>query len=82
VTHPTVTWRRRPTTELVVITGKSFTGNLRIFSLPLPVKFLPVTSKLKGFKLYHFTRFYLKLARKTPVFTPKLQGFILIRQMF
>jgi hypothetical protein len=43
---------------------------------------LPVTGKLKGFKLDHFTRFYLKLARKTPVFTPKLQGFLKIRQMF
>jgi hypothetical protein len=36
---------------------------------------LPVAGKLKGFKLDHFTRFYLKLARKTPVFTPILQWF-------
>jgi hypothetical protein len=43
---------------------------------------LPVAGKLKGFKFDHFTRFYLKLARKTPVFTPKVQGFFLIRQMF
>jgi hypothetical protein len=47
-----------------------------LFSLPLPVKILPVTGKYKGFKLDHFTRFYLKLAGKMPVFTPKLQGFI------
>jgi hypothetical protein len=41
---------------------------------------LPVTGKFKGFKLDHFTRFYLKLAGKTAVFTPKLQGFLLIHQ--
>jgi hypothetical protein len=36
---------------------------------------LPVTSKFRGFKLDHFTRFYLKLAGKTAVFSPKLHGF-------
>jgi hypothetical protein len=36
----------------------------------------PVTGKFKGLKLDDFTRFYLKLAGKTAVFTPKLQGFI------
>jgi hypothetical protein len=59
---------------LVLITGKSFTimrlcshgsHNLRFFSLPLPVKMLPVTGKFKGFRLDLFTRFYLKLAGKT-----------------
>jgi hypothetical protein len=30
------------------------------FFLSLPVKMLPVTGKFKGFKLDHFTRFYLK----------------------
>jgi hypothetical protein len=43
---------------------------------------LLVTDKFKGFKLDHFTRFYLKLAAKTAVFTPKLQFIFLIRQMF
>jgi hypothetical protein len=45
------------------------------FSLPLPVKMLPVTGKFKCFKLDHFTIFYLKLARKSVIFTPKLQVF-------
>jgi hypothetical protein len=36
---------------------------------------LPVTGKFRGFKLDHFTRFYLKLAGKTAVFSPKLHGF-------
>jgi hypothetical protein len=36
---------------------------------------LPVTGKFKGFELDHFKRFYLKLAGKTAVFTPKLQIF-------
>jgi hypothetical protein len=48
------------TMRLVLITGKSFTGKFEIF-------FFTVT----GFKLDHFTRFYLKLAGKTPTFTPK-----------
>jgi hypothetical protein len=30
---------------------------------------VPVTGKFKGFKLDHFTGFYLKLAGKTAVFT-------------
>jgi hypothetical protein len=34
---------------------------------------LPVTGKFKGFKLAPFTSFYLKLAGKTAVFSPKLQ---------
>jgi hypothetical protein len=41
------------------------TGKLAIFSLPLPVKILPVTDKFKGLKLDLFTIFYLKLAGKT-----------------
>jgi hypothetical protein len=51
----------------VLITGKSFTG---FFSLPLPVKMLPVTGKFQGFKIDPFTSFYLKLAGKTAVFGP------------
>jgi hypothetical protein len=31
---------------------------------------LPVTGKFRGIKLDHFTRFYLKLAGKTAVFSP------------
>jgi hypothetical protein len=41
---------------------------------------LPVTGKFKGFKIDHFTRFYMKKAAKTAVFTPKLQFIFLIRQ--
>jgi hypothetical protein len=60
---------------LVLITGKSFTGKFAIFffTVALPVKMLPVTGKFKGFKLDPFASFYLKLAMKTAVFSPKLQ---------
>jgi hypothetical protein len=37
---------------------------------------LPVTGKFRGFKLDHFTRFYLKLAVKKAVFSPKLHVFL------
>jgi hypothetical protein len=41
------TWRNlHNTTKPVILTALV---NLRIFSLPLPVKMLPVTGKLKGF---------------------------------
>jgi hypothetical protein len=44
-----------------------------LFSLPLPVKMLPVFGKFKGLKIDSFTSFYLKLAGKTAVFSPLLQ---------
>jgi hypothetical protein len=52
----------------VLITGKSVTGKFAGF-------FFTVTGKFKGFKLDHFTIFYLKLARKSVIFTPNLQVF-------
>jgi hypothetical protein len=56
------------------------TGKFVIFFFTVTGK--NVTGKFRGFKLDHFTRFYLKLAGKTAVFSPKLHGFFKISQMF